>query len=178
MVFLKTGYYYVSINRKKLLYITEGFKEDYSNLVLDFELFRNLVNNPDDDIISLSADVDFISPCFLSLCNGHLAYANNVLDFSNDIKIIEDEEFKMNAIWDESTPMEKLDLLEKTKIELEDQIKKEEQYNKMKKASDDMFVCRQAIIDSGFTKEEAMQLMLSVISGMSNQNSFFSLFKY
>ena len=73
------------------------------------------------------------------------------------------EEMGMNR---ELTPEERIEQLEKEKAALELRIKNREKYDEIRKAGDDLALCFKAIQDSGFSREEAMQIFK--ITMMSN----------
>lgn len=58
----------------------------------------------------------------------------------------------------ELTPEERIEQLEKEKAALELQIKNQVKYDEMRKAGDDLALVMKAIQDSGFSREEAMQI--------------------
>lgn len=65
------------------------------------------------------------------------------------------EEMGMNR---ELTPEERIEQLEKEKEMLQKQIKNQTKYDEMRKAGDDLALAMKAIQDSGFSREEAMQI--------------------
>lgn len=60
----------------------------------------------------------------------------------------------------ELTPEERIEQLEKEKAALELQIKNQAKYDEMRKAGDDLALAMKAIQDSGFSREEAMQIFM------------------
>ena len=66
----------------------------------------------------------------------------------------------------ELTPEERIEQLEKEKEMLQKQIKNQAEYDEIRKAGDDFALCFKAIQDSGFSREEAMQIFK--IATMSN----------
>ena len=60
----------------------------------------------------------------------------------------------------ELTPEERIEQLEKEKAELQLQIKKQAKYDEMRKAGDDLALAMKAIQDSGFSRDEAMQIFM------------------
>ena len=60
----------------------------------------------------------------------------------------------------ELTPEERIDQLEKEKAALELQIKNQAKYDEMRKAGDDLALAIKAIQDSGFSRDEAMQIFM------------------
>lgn len=65
----------------------------------------------------------------------------------------------------ELTPQERIEQLEKEKEELQKQIKNQAKYDEMRKAGDDLALAMKAIQDSGFTREEAMQIFTITMMG-------------
>ena len=72
------------------------------------------------------------------------------------------EEMGMNR---ELTPEERLEQLDKEKEMLQKQIKKQAEYDEIRKAGDDLAMCFKAIQDSGFSREEAMQIFKITMMG-------------
>ena len=58
----------------------------------------------------------------------------------------------------ELTPEERIEQLEKEKEMLQKQIKDQAKYDEMRKAGDELALAIKAIQDSGFSREEAMQI--------------------
>lgn len=77
---------------------------------------------------------------------------NEILKFKEEKDM---EEMRMNR---ELTPEERIEQLEKEKAALELQIKNQAKYDEMRKAGDDLALAMKAIQDSGFSREEAMQI--------------------
>ena len=65
------------------------------------------------------------------------------------------EEMGMNR---ELTPEERIEQIEKEKEMLLKQIKDQAKYDEMRKAGDELALAIKAIQDSGFSREEAMQI--------------------
>lgn len=70
------------------------------------------------------------------------------------------------AVSRELTPEERIEQLEKEKAELEFQIKNQAKYNEMRKSGDELALAVKALQDSGFSRDEAMQILM--IAGMNN----------
>lgn len=68
----------------------------------------------------------------------------------------------------ELTPEERIEQLEKEKTALELQIKNQEKYDEIRKIGDELALYMKALQDSGFSREEAMQIFK--ITMMSNMN--------
>ena len=58
----------------------------------------------------------------------------------------------------ELTPEERIEQLEKEKAALELQIKNQETYDEIRKIGDELALYMKALQDSGFSREEAMQI--------------------
>lgn len=63
------------------------------------------------------------------------------------------------------TPTERIRRLEEEKATLELQIKNQAKYDEMRKAGDDLALTIKAIQDSGFSREEAMQIFTITMMG-------------
>ena len=61
-------------------------------------------------------------------------------------------------VTEELTPAERIRRLEEEKATLELQIKNQAEYDEMRKAGEDLALAIKAIQDSGFSREEAMQI--------------------
>ena len=71
-------------------------------------------------------------------------------------------------VTEELKPAERIRQLEEEKAALELQIKNQAKYDEMRKAGDDLALAMKAIQDSGFSREEAMQIF--TITMMGNMN--------
>ena len=60
----------------------------------------------------------------------------------------------------ELTPEERIEQLEKEKAALELQIKNQEKYDKIRKIGDELALYMKALQDSGFSRDEAMQIFM------------------
>ena len=65
----------------------------------------------------------------------------------------------------ELTPEERIEQLEKEKEMLQKQIKDQAKYDEMRKAGDDLALAVKALQDSGFSRNEAMQIFM--MTGMN-----------
>ena len=72
------------------------------------------------------------------------------------------EEMGMNR---ELTPEERIEQLEKEKDALELQIKNQEKYDEIRKIGDELALYMKALQDSGFSREEAMQIFTITMMG-------------
>ena len=77
------------------------------------------------------------------------------------------EEEKMNeaGMNRELTPEERIEQLEKEKAALELQIKNQEKYDEIRKIGDELALYMKALQDSGFSREEAMQIFTITMMG-------------
>ena len=60
----------------------------------------------------------------------------------------------------ELTPEERIEQLEKEKAALELQIKNQEKYDEIRKIGDELALYMKALQDSGFSRDEAMQIFM------------------
>lgn len=67
------------------------------------------------------------------------------------------EEMGMNR---ELTPEERIEQLEKERAALELQIKNQEKYDEIRKIGDELALYMKALQDSGFSRDEAMQIFM------------------
>lgn len=65
----------------------------------------------------------------------------------------------------ELTPEERIEQLEKEKAALELQIKNQEKYDEIRKIGDELALYMKALQDSGFSREEAMQIFTITMMG-------------
>lgn len=62
---------------------------------------------------------------------------------------------------------EELELLQERIDTLKEEIDNMEKYKNFKKATDDVYLLKQSFVDSGFTEEQAMQMVLASIPRVS-----------
>ena len=65
----------------------------------------------------------------------------------------------------ELTPEERIEQLEKEKEMLQNQIKNQAKYDEIRKIGDDFALAVKAIQDSGFSRNEAMKILLVTMGG-------------
>ena len=65
----------------------------------------------------------------------------------------------------ELTPEERIEQIEKEKEMLQKQIENQAKYDEMRKAGEDLALAIKAIQDSGFSREEAMQIFTITMMG-------------
>lgn len=148
---LKEGDYYVNLVHPSFRSVIDD--EDFTDMVSDFSKFSYLGVDVMDDTIRLinTPDKGFIFVRYPSV-DGKFIRANEILKFKEEKDM---EEMRMNR---ELTPEERIEQLEKEKAALELQIKNQAKYDEMRKAGDDLALAMKAIQDSGFSREEAMQI--------------------
>lgn len=80
---------------------------------------------------------------------------------SNDVKnVINWYNNCFEIVTEELKPEERIEQLEKEKAELLLQIKNQEKYDKIRKTGDDLALYMKALQDSGFSRDEAMQIFM------------------
>lgn len=174
MRYLKAGYYDISIIAKKMYYIENNMlTENCSDLVKDFSAFEPLVFDLSHDEVKLVINIisgGWSNGCrFVSTKNSSIWIpAEEVIDFDKHFIFIENKEDSDMSDVKELTLEEQIKQLEEEKEKLELQIKNQEKYKKIRKVSDEVFLCRQAIIDAGFSREEAMAMILAILPGITN----------
>ena len=65
------------------------------------------------------------------------------------------------------TTEEEIRLLQEKIQELKKEVDSMEKYKSFKKATDDVYLLKQSFVDSGFTEEQAMQMVLASIPRVS-----------
>ena len=65
----------------------------------------------------------------------------------------------------ELTPEERIEQLEKEKEMLQKQIKNQEKYDEIRKIGDELALYMKALQDSGFSRDEAMQIFTITMMG-------------
>lgn len=80
---------------------------------------------------------------------------------SYDLKIVADwYDTCFEFVTEKLKPEERIRQLEKEKADLELQIKNQEKYDKIRKTGDDLALYMKALQDSGFSRDEAMQIFM------------------
>ena len=151
MKHFKEGDYYVNLVHPSLRSV--NYDENFTDMVSDFSKFSYLGVDVIGDTIRLinTPDKGFIFVRYPAV-DGKFIRLNEILKFKEEKDM---EEMGMKR---ELTPEERIEQLEKEKAALELQIKNQEKYDEMRKAGDDLALCFKAIQDSGFSREEAMQI--------------------
>lgn len=99
---------------------------------------------------------------FNYVIGGPLCVKADLVIQNNSLKEEEQMDAGMNR---ELTPEERIEQLEKEKAELQRQIKNQAKYDETRKAGDDLALAVKAIQDSGFSRDEAMQIFM--MAGMN-----------
>ena len=161
MKYFKEGDYYVNLVHPSLRSVIGD--EDFTDMVSDFSKFSYLGVDVMGDTIRLinAPDKGFIFVRYPS-ADGKFIRANEILKIRRKKKM---NEAGMNR---ELTPEERIEQLEEEKATLELQIKNQAEYDEMRKAGEDLALAIKAIQDSGFSREEAMQIFK--ITMMYNMN--------
>lgn len=108
--------------------------------------FRSVIDDEDN-----TPDKGFIFVCYPSV-DGRFIKPNEILKFKEEKDM---EEMRMKR---ELTPEERIEQIDKEKEMLLKQIKNQAEYDEMRKAGEDLALAIKAIQDSGFSREEAMQI--------------------
>ena len=158
MKILKEGYYYVNLVHPSLRSVIND--EDFTDMIGDFSKFSYLGVDVTDDTIRLinSPIYGFIFVRYPS-ADGKFIRANEILKNKEEEKM---NEAGMNR---ELTPEERIEQLEKEKAALELQIKNQEKYDEIRKIGDELALYMKALQDSGFSREEAMQIFTITMTG-------------
>lgn len=167
MRYLKSGGYYINIE-KKVMRRFDGLDHvtDYGDIVKDFNVFSKLGCDVTGDTVHLIVDDRTGKAYFFRYpIVGGGTSSKICIDF---YEVFGDDAKVEAGVFGDISPQERIKQLEEEKKNLELQIKNQEEYDKIKKAFDQLFVTRQAIIDAGFTREEAMQLILTMLPGAVN----------
>lgn len=150
---LKEGDYYINLANQSLRSINNN--EDFTDMIDDFSKFSYLGIRINGDTIRLinSPIRGFIFVCYPSV-DGRYIRLNDVIKFK------EEENMSKVGTNNELSPEERIEQLEKEKAALEMQIKKQAKYDEFRKAGDDLALAVKALQDSGFSRNEAMQIFM------------------
>ena len=153
MKILKEGDYYVNLVHPSLRSAIDD--EDFTDIVSDFSKFSYLGVDVMGDTIRLinTQDKGFIFVRYPS-SDGKFIRANEILKIRRKKKM---NEAGMNR---ELTPEDRIEQLEKEKAALELQIKNQEKYDEIRKIGDELALYMKALQDSGFSRDEAMQIFM------------------
>lgn len=158
MKYLKEGDYYINLVHPSLRSIIDD--EDFTDIVSDFSKFSYLGVDVMGDTIQLinTPDKGFIFVRYPS-SDGKFIRANEILKIRRKKKM---NEAGMNI---ELTPEERIEQLEKEKAALELEIKNQEKYDEIRKIGDELALYMKALQDSGFSRDEAMQIFMITMMG-------------
>lgn len=150
---LKEGLYYVDTIKPSFISVNDD--EDFTEMIGDFSGFTYLGVDSAGDFVQLinTPDKGFIIVSCPSV-DGRFIRANEILKFKEEEKM---NEAGMNR---ELTPEERIEQLEKKKAELQLQIKNQKKYDETKKVGDELALHIKALQDSGFSRDEAMQIFM------------------
>ena len=158
MKHFKEGDYYVNLVHPSLRSV--NYDEDFTDMVSDFSKFSYLGVDVMGDTIRLinTPDKGFIFVRYPS-ADGKFIRANEIIKIRRKKKM---NEAGMNR---ELTPEERIEQLEKEKAALELKIKNREKYDEIRKIGDELALYMKALQDSGFSREEAMQIFTITMMG-------------
>lgn len=150
---LKEGDYYINLANQSLRSVNNN--EDFTDMIDDFSKFSYLGIRINGDTIRLinSPIKGFIFVRCPSV-DGKFIRLNEILKFK------EKENMSKVGTNNELSPEERIEQLEKEKAALEMQIKKQAKYDEFRKAGDDLALAVKALQDSGFSRNEAMQIFM------------------
>ena len=158
MKYFKEGDYYVNLVHPSLRSVIND--EDFTDMVSDFSKFSYLGVDVMGDTIRLinTPDKGFIFVRYPS-ADGKFIRANEILKIRRKKKM---NEAGMNR---ELTPEERIEQRDKEKEMLQKKIKNRAKYDEMRKAGDELALYMKALQDSGFSREEAMQIFTITMMG-------------
>ena len=153
MKYLKEGEYYINLANQSLRSVNNN--EDFTDAVSDFSKFSYLGIDFNGDTIRLINSL--IKGFIFVRCpspDGKFIRANEIIKFK------EEETMDKAGMNGELTPEKRIEQLEKEKAELKLQIKNQEKYDKIRKAGEELAFAIKALQDSGFSRNEAMQIFM------------------
>ena len=153
MKYFKEGDYYINLANQSLKSVSNN--EDFTDAVSDFSKFSYLGVDFNGDTIRLinSPIKGFVFVRYPSP-DGKFIRANEIIKFK------EEETMDKTGMNGELTPEERIEQLEKEKAELQLLIKNQAKYDEIRKAGDDLALAVKALQDSGFSRNEAMQIFM------------------
>lgn len=159
MKYFKEGDYYVNLVHPSLRSVIGD--EDFTDMVSDFSKFSYLGVDVMGDTIRLinTPDKGFIFVRYPS-ADGKFIRINEIIRRKKKMN-----EAGMNR---ELTPEERIEQLEKEKAALELKIKNREKYDEIRKIGDELALYMKALQDSGFSRDEAMQIFTITMTGNMN----------
>ena len=153
MKYFKEGDYYINLVHPSLRSVIDD--EDFTDMIGDFSKFSYLGVDVMDDTIRLinTPDKGFIFVRHPSV-DGRFIKPNEILKFKEEKDM---EEMRMKR---ELTPEERIEQLEKEKEMSQKQIKNHAKYDEIRKIGDELALYMKALQDSGFSRDEAMQIFM------------------
>lgn len=144
---------------KKLFEITDSEKIDWSDHVINWKPFSKIIRYgyEKEERLMLNFGYDDKTLVFFNfVLGGPLCVDARLVIRSKPFK--EEKDMEEMGMKRELTPKERIEQLEKEKEALQKQIKNQAKYDEMRKASDDLALAMKAMQDSGFSREESMQI--------------------
>lgn len=163
VLFPETEFIIIWRDRKLYEITREGEKNiDWSDHVINWEPFKNIISSDWDRLILTYGPDEKTLVFYNSSIRGPLCVDARLVIKSKPFK--EEKDMEGMGKKRELTPEERIEQLEKEKEALQKQIKNQAKYDEMRKAGDDLALAMKAMQDSGFSREEAMQIF--TIAGM------------
>ena len=149
----------ISWKDKKLWEIRGREHIDWSDHVINWKPFLNIIRAgcEDHEKITLDFRHDDKKLVFFNLALGmRVCVAADLVIQNKSFK--EEKDMEEMGMKRELTPEERIEQIEKEKAMLQKQIENQAKYDEMRKAGDDLALAIKTIQDSGFSREEAMQI--------------------
>ena len=150
----KEGMYYVDTIKPSFISVIGG--EDFTEMIGDFSAFTDLGVDFDGDYVQLINMPD--NKGFIIVPNpvtdGRFIRLNEILKNKEEEEMSEVENSKGLTL------EERIKQLEQEKAELQIQIKNQEKYDEIRKIGDELALYMKALQDSGFSRDEAMQIFM------------------
>ena len=159
----------ISWKDKKLWEITDDERIDWSDHVINWKPFLNIIRAGCEDHEKITLDFwhDNKKLVFFNLALGMRVCIDADLVIQNK-SLKEENEMNEAGMNIELTPEERIEQLEKEKEMLQKQIKNRAKYDEIRKAGDDLALAMKAIQDSGFSREEGLQIFKITMMGNMN----------
>lgn len=162
---------FVIIWRDKKLYemAREGMRNtniDWSDHVVNWEPFRNIIRSGYElgEWLTLTYGPDEKTLVFYNSSNrGPLCVDARLVIKNKPFK--EEKDMKEVEMKRELTLEERIDQLEKEKEEIQKQIKNQAKYDEIREIGDNLALVMKAMQDSGFSREEVMQIFTITMMG-------------
>lgn len=169
ILFPETEFVIVWKDKKLYEMARDGMKNtntDWSDHVINWEPFKNIIRSGYElgERLTLTYGPDEKTLVFYnSSIRGPLCVDARLVIKSKPFK--EEKDMVDAGMRRELTPEERIEQLEKEKEELKMEIKNREKYENMKEAGHDLALAMKAMQDSGFSREEAMQIFTITMMG-------------